>query len=198
MTEEKRKRATKEELRNRSEVVGSLVNNGVPLKKAVRMQAREEGVQLTNTQVVNRANNMRSLSHYREVINEKKDKMEMRLLDILNNIDGDIITHLEQCSMPEKIDIMKALQSRLGIFNREGGITLNVAVLGDDNGSKRRMNFNPNPGEWAWDTAMECYIHLPTAQAVEKQLETSFKRHPSCEDRCQMVVAESDTFSEKD
>lgn len=196
-TEKKaRKRATKKEMRQRGEVVGELVNDGVSLANAVKIQSKGEGEDLTNRQIQSRANEMRQSSFYREKINAKKDKMEMRTVEAIERIDKDIVKYIENCDMSEKLDILRVLQSRMGFLNREAGITLNVAILGDTSGVKRKMNFNPAAGEWAWDNYLEEYVHLPTAQVIEKKLKLGFVRHPSCNEECQKVRAERDTFAD--
>lgn len=169
---------------------------GADLTEAVRVQAREAGEILTNEQVNSRARQMRHMTHYRQVINEEKEQMELNILNILRNIDGDIVTYMEKCTMPEKLDIMRVLQQRLGIFNKEGGVTLNVSVLGDNSGGKRKMNFNPAATDWAWDTEMEEYIHLPTAQAIEDKVQKGFQRHSLCSDKCQKIIDERNVFGD--
>lgn len=173
-----------------------MVTSGVELNTAIRVQAKEAGEVLTNTQVVERARNMRTQSHYREVINEKKEEMELRIIGILDSLDKDVIEQMSKFNMGEKLEIIKIFQSRLGIMNREGGITLNVAVLGDDSGSRRKMNINPTPNDWAWDNDMGIYVHLPTMTAMRQKIETSFKKHPSCSDSCQRIKEEQEVFGE--
>lgn len=193
--DKKRKRATKSELRERADAVGDMVNKGVPLRQAVKVHAVEAGDNLTAAQVNERARDMRNLPEYRAKINVKKDKMELRTVEALEKIDRDIINYLDSCDINEKIEIAKLFQSRMGFLSKEAGITLNVAILGDEGGTgKRKMNFNPNANEWAWDAQYGTYIHLPTAEAVEKKANFGFERHAACTKKCKWVEKERGMF----
>lgn len=174
-----------------------MVRNGVPIRKAVLVDAAEQGKKLTNKQAAGAVKSIRNQEEYRKAISVGRDEMEMRTVELIGRIDKDIIDKFDSMTTDERIALLRVLTPRLGLLGpKEAGITLNVAVVGDAESGKRKMNLSATPADWAFNTTMGEYVHLPTERAVRLKMNQEFKRHQSCHAECQMIKSTRGTFGD--